>query len=478
MKDRWLGFDALFTAAFLGLVAFRALRPLDDPDLWWHLTAGEWILDGHGLPWVDTYSSVGHGAVWMAYSWLPEVLFVGCLRVVGPGGLVVLCALLLVATLAIVLDACRATGARYRVALAATFAAVLASWPCWTGRPHLVSFLCMAVFCDVLVRERAGAPVRRWLLVPTMIVWANSHVLFVFGGVLLGVHALTRPRTWWRDVRNPALLVAVGAATLVNPYGWHLLHYVVVLAREPAAFAMVSEFQTPSLHESTGLALVAVLFATLGVLVHSPRRKDPAELIGVFGFGFLALLMVRNAPFFAVVAAPVLARHLDALLPAAAAAPAPLAGGQRAAHAAMLAGVAAWVVVRTAGFFAPGAAMPETNVPTAAVRWLDAQPVEGRLLNGFDWGGYLIRHLYPRYEVAIDGRTNLYSDEVLGEYAAMTSLGPGWRTFMDRVDPDVVLWERATPFARVLALLPEWRRAYEDDRAVIYVRSALTRRGR
>lgn len=469
MKDRLLGFDALLTAALLGLIAYGALKPLDDPDLWWHLAAGERILGGHGMPWVDPYSYVGKGAAWMAYSWLPEVLFVGTLRAGGPGALVVLSGLLLTATMLVVLDASRVS-ARHRVALVATLAAVVASWPCWTPRPHLVSFLCMAVFNDVLVRERAGAPFRRWLLVPTMVVWANSHVLFVLGGALLGIHALTRPLAWWRDARNPALLAAVGAATLATPYGWHLLHYVVVLAREPAAFRLVGEFQTPSLHEPTGFAIVAVVFATVAALIHSPRRKDPAELLGVFGFAFLALLMVRNAPFFAVVVAPVLARHLEALAPAPASPAPPLAPAQRAAHGVMLAGAAAWLVVHVAGFFAPGAATREDAVPATAVRWLHAHPVEGRLLNGFNWGGYLIRHLYPRYEVAMDGRTNVYSDQVLTEYLAMTSLAPGWRAFIDRTDPGIVLWERETPFARVLALLPEWRLAYEDDIAVIYVR--------
>jgi hypothetical protein len=467
-----IGRETFLGAALLGALVLVALRPITDPDLWWHLAAGRRVLAGEGVPWVDTFSYVARGHVWIAYSWLPETVFAAVDRTFGSAALVVLAAALVAATMGIVLRTCRAAGARPSVAVVATAAAALVASPAWTVRPHLVSFLCLAVFCHLLTVDRARGDARLGLLVPTMLVWANAHVLFPFGLVLLAAHAATRGRAWWGTGaarwRRVALLAAVGAAPLATPYGWHLLVHLIVVARQPVAFGLVSEFQTPSLHETGGLALAAFLFATLAVLVFSPARKDPADLIGVFLFAWLALAMRRNVPFFAIVAAPVLAGHADALLPFAPAAPA-ASRREGLLHAGLLAALAAAIVWRAAVLFAPGAAVSRDAFPVAAVDFLRHEGLHGRLLNHFDWGGYLIGNL-PGVPVAIDGRTQVYGEETLRQYRDMVWLRPGWRGFLERTDPEVVLWPRRAAFTRILEMLPEWRRVYRDEVATVFVR--------
>src|SRR5581483_1564522 len=55
----------------------------------------------------------------------------------------------------------------------------------------------------------------------------------------------------------------------------------------------------------------------------------------------------------------------------------------------------------------------------------------------------------------VDGRTQVYGEETLRAYRAMVFLEPGWRAFLDRTRPDVVLWPKRTAFAHVVELLPE-----------------------
>jgi hypothetical protein len=466
--------EALSTAVVLGSFAHRSLRPLDDPDLGWHLAAGERVLAGLGVPWVDGFSQVAEGRTWIAYSWLPETLFAACRRAAGDLGLVVLGTVLVCATVAVLLRTCRATGARAPAALAVTVAAALVTSFGWSVRPHLASFLCMAITSHLLVLDRRRGVDRLWWLVPTMVLWANCHILFPFGLVLLGVHALTAGRAWWaRPGRRVALLAAVAVAPLATPYGWHLLPHVAVMMHQPVAFGMVAEFATPSLHELAGLLLTAFFFAAALVLVRSPLRADAAELASVFGFGFLAYAMGRNMPFFAIAAAPALARHVEALLPRRARVAPRLGAGHMVLHAAILATGAAMLALRLGALAGPGAAVSAKDVPVGAVHFLCTRPPLGRLFNHFNWGGYLIGTLYPRYRVSMDGRTQVYGEETLAAYVATATLAPGWRGFFDRVDPDVVLWPRHGALARVLELLPEWEQAYADDTAVVFVRSRV-----
>ena len=69
-----------------------------------------------------------------------------------------------------------------------------------------------------------------------------------------------------------------------------------------------------------------------------------------------------------------------------------------------------------------------------------------------------------------EGSISVYGEEILREYRATQYLEPDWRVFLERCDPDVILWQRDEPLVQAVELLPEWRRLYEDQVAVILVR--------
>jgi hypothetical protein len=323
------------------------------------------------------------------------------------------------------------------------------------------------------VRDRHRRDAGIWLLVPVFVVWANTHILFPFGLVVLAFHALAGGRAWW-DRQRLALVAAVAASSLVNPYGWHLLHHVWVMAHQPVALGLVAEFQTPSLHGAIGVMLTALLLGTALVMIVSPARRNWAELGCVFAFGFLALAMARNIPFFAIVAAPALARHLDALWTREEA-DAPLGRPQLLVaagvlHVVMVLTVGTAIARRGAELSIPGAAVDRSAFPVDAVRFLNERPPLGRLFNDFNWGGYLIGHLKAPYQVSMDGRTQVYGEETLRQYRALIFLEPTWRQFLARCAPDVILWPKKEPFARAVELMPEWTKLYEDDLALIFIR--------
>lgn len=57
--------------------------PVVDPDLWWHITIGRWIIAHRDVPVVDHWTLFGQGEVWRAYSWMIEILFALVDRVGG-----------------------------------------------------------------------------------------------------------------------------------------------------------------------------------------------------------------------------------------------------------------------------------------------------------------------------------------------------------------------------------------------------------
>ena len=65
----------VFAAVLLfGLLAMTARNALD-PDLWWHLRTGQWIVDTGHIPHADPFSFTRTGHAWVSHEWLSEVAF-------------------------------------------------------------------------------------------------------------------------------------------------------------------------------------------------------------------------------------------------------------------------------------------------------------------------------------------------------------------------------------------------------------------
>jgi hypothetical protein len=110
----------------------------------------------------------------------------------------------------------------------------------------------------------------------------------------------------------------------------------------------------------------------------------------------------------------------------------------------------------------------EGPFPEAAVQRLSALP-PGRLVNPYSWGGYLIWKL-PEFPVSIDGRADMYGDELLDEALVVERLQPGWRDFLEDNDVRYVLAPIKRPLAEAVRLLSGWRIVYEDSEAILFER--------
>src|SRR5512142_3123934 len=57
--------------AGLGIGAGTSIK---DPDIWWHIKVGDWIVQNHSVPHVGIFSRTAGSQPWVAYSWACEVL--------------------------------------------------------------------------------------------------------------------------------------------------------------------------------------------------------------------------------------------------------------------------------------------------------------------------------------------------------------------------------------------------------------------
>ncbi len=64
-------------AAIYALLLLLGARLLNDPDVYWHIAVGRWIVEHRAVPHVDPFSATMAGAPWIAKEWLSQLLYAG-----------------------------------------------------------------------------------------------------------------------------------------------------------------------------------------------------------------------------------------------------------------------------------------------------------------------------------------------------------------------------------------------------------------
>ena len=82
---------SLLFASLYFVIVIISMTPnvATDPDIGWHLSAGQWMVEHGTVPTTDPFSLYGKGKPWVAYSWLFELMVYGLVQAFGMAGLVV-----------------------------------------------------------------------------------------------------------------------------------------------------------------------------------------------------------------------------------------------------------------------------------------------------------------------------------------------------------------------------------------------------
>ena len=450
------GADLIFIA-LLGVLVFTPLsmRLLGDAGIGWHIRMGQQILATHAIPRVDSFSSTMAGKPWFAWEWLYDVVVGKLEAALGLNGVVWFTAIVIAAVFAWMFRLLLARGTSVMVALVLVLLAVSASMIHFLARPHVLSWLfTLAWFWILESSEREGLDRRVWVLPLLMLVWVNLHGGFLVGFVLLAFFLVGAAWTWFRAkegrieevlqkiaagkrVRSLfAVGVLSGVASLVNPYGWKLYGHVYGYLSNRFLMDHIDEFQSPNFHGIAQKCFLVLLLITMAVLALRGRELRLSEGLTVLFAVYAGLYASRNIP----VSSILLAMVVGPLVPAA-----NLFGGFSRRMAAvearlrghvwpMIAMVAALAIAANGGRVGSAlwmdARFDPKRMPVEAVHFLEQQRLDGPVLSTDSWGGYLIYRLYPRTQVVVDDRHDLYGEEFFKSYLKMVRVEDGWEEFL------------------------------------------------
>lgn len=480
---------------FFGFCALFAAQKITDPDFWWHLKTGEWIWQHKAIPHTDPFSYTFRGAEWINYEWLFHAVIYPIYKLGGFGGLIIFVIIIVLLTFVILFFACREVdGGNRWLSITILFVALLVAWGRFSIRPQIISFLLLALYLYLLILYRDERITTRQLilfLIPAHIVWVNVHGSFLLGIFLAGAYALGRflplalshhrdLKPVFQDKKLQGLLflcLLLILASFFNPYTYRVFLIPIKTAVAEEALGSIAEW-TPVDIRALGLFVIEptmwyralFLVGAISFLIRLDNLKKIEHVVIFAFFSYMAFKHIRFCTDFAIATTPIIIKNLTQFqwrmrrwqwiffLPL-------LVTIVFSAKAMMVLiseeriGLGVW-----------------TNYPATAVNFLKEHNVRGNIFNDYNFGGYLIWHLWPDISVYIDGRTpTIYDQDFLWLDGMAQQKKEVWKNVADQYGIDIVLMhdERDKGYASLFYWLDEdenWTLVAFDDVSNLYIK--------
>lgn len=468
----------------LGAVAWRAFELkfcVLDLDIWWHLKVGDWIQQNRAFPHTGIFSRTAANRPWVAYSWGYEVLLSRAYHWFDLVGVGVFGTLLTVAVAYSVYWMIRHLSGRFWFACVVAVATCSAFLYNLMPRPVFLSMVLFTIVLTLILEANRSGRVQLLYWLPLIFVlWANIHIQFLYGlflvGLLLGVNVIQRLTAYLgngRDLLVPstlpterlaAIFVACVLATCIGPYSYHLYKVIYNYSQAQMPYSMIRELQPINFRFYSHYMQLLVTGA--GFFAVGWRKKiDLFKLVLLTVAAVVAYRTMRDSWFICISAAACIADF-----------PAPEAEFHRRETLYEKVGLAVVVALlmvlfaRNTDFNQNGldAAM-SSQFPVKAVNFLRQNPQPGPLYNSFDWGGFLIWYM-PNYRVAIDGRNDLYGDDLDRLFFNTQNGDESYITNPYLNEAGLILLQKSIPLAHILTSDPRFELIYQDQIAIVFAR--------
>ena len=449
-------------------------------DSYYDLYAGRYILR-HGIPHHNVVTVASHGAPWVDQQWLAHVLYYGAWALGGYPALAVFSALLVTsgfAVLGLTMLSRDVPPTRMFVWTAATIVVYLGNIVI-RAQSFAYPLFALALWLIVADSRADRLRARTWLVVPVLVIWANTHGSVLVGAALVALYAGYRAvaallrGARWPALAYLALAAAAAISVLCTPYGTGVIgYYESVNGVTPALGRYVVEWERPSPLYLVSIGFFAVVVATvIAVVVAWRRGTRPDPLLAAIALAMLVLALdaIRNQTWFAfagcLLAADTLARSNGGREPVL----------SRAFSRATAAALAAAALAGVALIAVEPASMFQSLVPVRAIgaaAALAAHDPAARVLAD-EWSSPPMLWLHPAMfgRVAFDARLEQYSVAQLNAYAGFLSArSRTWQRLLRGYGIVAVSRQHHGWLATALTRLAAWRVVYSGHDGLVLER--------
>ncbi|MCD4785016.1 MAG: hypothetical protein K8T10_14475 [Candidatus Eremiobacteraeota bacterium] len=292
---------------------------------------------------------------------------------------------------------------------------------------------------------------------------------------------------------NPGLikhgLISLGISIvcgLMNPYTYEIFLYPFTFLGDSFYKRNLIEWIPPDLMGNNLPLLIVALLVLIGSVIFS-RKLRTTDFLLISMFSYLSLTTVRHSVLYSIALVPVMAVicyetgiYIGKFIPKIS----PIM--KQACKIIVLALFVFMIILSSFIFIIPGRKridyarlnMERDLFPSAGVEFLKLNDIPGRMYNPYEWGGYFIWKIYPKYRVFIDGRANtVYSEQIYRESLSTMRGDPGWENVMDKYNINFIFCNKllrdinAHYLPDKLEKSSKWILIFEDQIEKVFIRN-------
>lgn len=432
------------------------MKQLREPDMWWQLLTGRWMLENGEVTKTDMFSYTMEGTKWVNVKWLYEVLVAFMEKGLGPHAVMLLQSLVNIAIVYLLLRILTAVTKHLGQQTSTLFSttAVLAFLAIcefrMAGRPEMISHLFTILYTFILWQSHDFSWKKIWWLIPLQCLWANMHEGYPVGMAIIGMyiaggfiaHLLNKDKGYLQSViRLCILFLGMGAAVLINPNFIELWQHSAEIFRQLSVNKYTTELFSvaqPEYWNVQGKAhiilLVSVSLFWIVRIIQNKKEANPivfnplltGYLIAISVMGYLSLTANRNIPFAQIVlmpSVPLMLIWLTKTLKLQTNDTYNKVAKQTALISAAL-GIIFYLLIVSNKYYSftespnkYGIHLNTLNNPTSSSEFIKTYNLKGPAFSDYFVSSYLLWDLYPNFKSYIDLRDlDIFPSEFFSDY--------------------------------------------------------------
>lgn len=500
-----MAFEFLTIPRMVFLIFFIALTtylPLTDPDYFWHLITGEYIVNQRMLPRQDIFSFTMADHPWVLHEWLFQVILFLIFKPFGTIGIKIFTASIALLSIHVLyritvrLSSGQITTVVMLILLPALISCGIAP------RPQLFTYLFFSFFIYALLSFKYfNQHSYLYALPPIMVFWVNLHGGYIIGLALLFLFAATellsrllldKKREKQLTVLSFPFVIAILSllASSLNPDFFEHWKYPFQVMSMKVAMNVILEWKSPSFHDIVGKLYLLTVVVFFLVNIYRRNKPDITEIVLPLFFIIEGFIAIRHIPLAGIVMIPFIAHAVHNrpqtnpfifftnkyLLPVSRIFRSSLKKDLGNKEFSLN-----WVFLFSVLFAAFLAAPVQhaniskiinSKIPARATDFIIDNNIQGNMFNTYAYGGYLIYRLYPNQKVFIDGRADMYGDNFLEKYIEIHNGYPGWEKEFDQYAIDYVICRRTAPIRQLLLARADFNLVYDDKYNSVLVKNS------
>ena len=458
----------LFT---IGVYMIGISTNIETCDYWWHIKTGEYIVNNGNVPTSDIFSwyGISNNLEWISHEWLSEVLLYLPYMLFGQSGGYIIASILFILTgIIIYIFNKDAFNKNLVFSIFWTMIGLIITISMFNPRPHMFSFILFLITLKIiftfLEKEKSRLV---WFIPLISILWVNLHggssnlpyilcLIAFFTGLIEKDFEFIKLRKLSKSKLRTLLIVSVVSivALMFNPHGIKMIFYPYINMADSLMLNLIEEWRAPDLKLLGDYPIYILIFVIYIILLRRTKPIEFVDLAYILAFTFLTLKSIRFSPFLYAVSTFIIFKYINKK-----------DWDEKIFSIGAIIFSILFIIIN----INPA---KDSYKDFSNMQLVDSSIIEDikendlkKIYNCYNVGGYLI---YNDIKPFIDGRADMYSDNILKDYRIIDTMILNARELIEEYDFDSFLVEKGSAIDNYIEENPNYIKISSDKNYNLY----------